>query len=97
MSSYYGNPSGGLAILFIGLIVFLFGVAVAGYGLAPSESRPAEVGSSMQTESETRAAPPISKEIIRERETIREIVKIRCGHCGKLYDERENRCPHCGA
>jgi hypothetical protein len=31
-----------------------------------------------------------------EREIIREIVKIRCPYCGNLYDETEDKCPHCG-
>jgi hypothetical protein len=34
--------------------------------------------------------------IIREKETIREIVKIRCQFCGNLYNETIDRCPHCG-
>jgi predicted site-specific integrase-resolvase len=38
-----------------------------------------------------RAAPS------REKEIVREIVKIRCRYCGKLYGERLDRCPHCGA
>jgi len=37
--------------------------------------------------------PPVT----REREIIKEIVKIRCRYCGKLYDQRLDRCPHCGA
>ncbi len=37
--------------------------------------------------------PPVT----REREIIKEIVKIRCRYCGKLYDERLDGCPHCGA
>lgn len=37
--------------------------------------------------------PPVT----REREIIKEIVKIRCRYCGKLHHERLNRCPHCGA
>jgi rubrerythrin len=40
---------------------------------------------------------PVTKEIYREREIIREIVKIRCRNCGTLFEERLNRCPHCGA
>ena len=32
-------------------------------------------------------------EVIREKE-IR--VKIRCSHCGSLYDETLDECPHCG-
>lgn len=27
----------------------------------------------------------------------REIVKIRCPYCGKLYDEHLDTCPYCGA
>jgi len=34
--------------------------------------------------------------VIKERETIREIVKIRCQYCGNLYDEKDDKCPHCG-
>jgi hypothetical protein len=33
------------------------------------------------------------KEVIREKEVI---VKIRCSHCGDLYDETLDKCPHCG-
>lgn len=36
-------------------------------------------------------------QVSREREIIKEIVKIRCSYCGKLYDERLDKCPHCGA
>jgi len=31
-----------------------------------------------------------------EREIIHEIVKVRCPYCGNLYDETEDKCPHCG-
>lgn len=34
--------------------------------------------------------------VIREKEIIREIVKIRCPYCGNLYDEKLDKCPHCG-
>lgn len=27
---------------------------------------------------------------------IKEIVKIRCPYCGALYDEVNDKCPHCG-
>ena len=33
---------------------------------------------------------------VREREIVREIVKIRCSYCGNLYDEKYDKCPHCG-
>ena len=34
--------------------------------------------------------------VVKEREIIREIVKIRCSYCGNLYDETLDKCPHCG-
>jgi len=34
--------------------------------------------------------------IVKEREIIREIVKIRCPYCNNLYEEKYDRCPHCG-
>jgi DNA-directed RNA polymerase subunit RPC12/RpoP len=34
--------------------------------------------------------------VVKEREIIREIVKIRCPYCRGLYDEAEEKCPHCG-
>ncbi len=37
------------------------------------------------------------KEVIREKEILREVVKIRCRHCGELFEERSSHCPHCGA
>jgi Zn finger protein HypA/HybF involved in hydrogenase expression len=42
------------------------------------------------------AQSPQVKEVYRE--TVREVVvKIRCQHCGMLFEERLNRCPHCGS
>ena len=38
------------------------------------------------------ANPPV----VKEKEIIREIVKIRCPYCGNLYDEKFDKCPHCG-
>jgi len=34
--------------------------------------------------------------VVKEREIIREIVKIRCPYCNNLYDEKYDECPHCG-
>jgi len=34
--------------------------------------------------------------LVKEREIIREIVKIRCPYCNNLYDEKYDKCPHCG-
>ena len=43
--------------------------------------------------------PPQVKEIIKEREVIHRetIVKIRCGHCHRLFEEEKGSCPYCGA
>ena len=53
-----------------------------------------------QAEAPQQAAvqPQVTKEIIREKEVIqREIVKVRCRHCKRLYDEVGDYCPYCGA
>jgi DNA-directed RNA polymerase subunit RPC12/RpoP len=34
--------------------------------------------------------------VVKEKEIIREVVKIRCQYCGNLYDEVLDECPHCG-
>lgn len=34
--------------------------------------------------------------IVKEKEIVREIVKIRCSYCDNLYDEKLDKCPHCG-
>ncbi len=34
--------------------------------------------------------------VVKEKEIIREIVKIRCPYCNNLYDEKHDKCPHCG-
>lgn len=43
------------------------------------------------------AQPQVIREVIKEKETIREIVKIRCRHCGELFEEKKTRCPYCNA
>jgi len=34
--------------------------------------------------------------VMKEREVIREVVKVRCRYCGRLYEERLDSCPYCG-
>jgi flagellar basal body-associated protein FliL len=34
--------------------------------------------------------------MVKEKEIIREVVKIRCSYCGNLYDENQDKCPYCG-
>lgn len=35
--------------------------------------------------------------IFREKEIIREVVKIRCPHCRTVYDDKLETCPNCGS
>ena len=52
-------------------------------------------GKPVDIEVEDSAEHPIIIE--KEREVIREIVKVKCGYCGKLRDQSDTKCPHCGA
>ncbi|MFQ6073034.1 MAG: zinc ribbon domain-containing protein [Methanosarcinales archaeon] len=36
------------------------------------------------------------KEIIREKEIIKEVVMVRCSSCGRLMSQTANFCPYCG-
>jgi len=47
--------------------------------------------------SEEQVTQTAAREVYKEQVITREIVKIRCRHCGKLYEERLDTCPHCGA
>jgi hypothetical protein len=40
---------------------------------------------------------PENPQVVREKEIIREIVKVRCAYCGTLYDQTLDKCPNCGA
>lgn len=68
-----------------------------------SRAQPVTSGYSFASESEEKteveapAQPQVVREIIKEKETIRELVKIRCAHCRTLYEENLGRCPNCGA
>ena len=46
-----------------------------------------------------RTLPEPAKEplIYKEKEVVKEIVKLRCRYCGGLYVETLDKCPHCGA
>jgi len=46
-----------------------------------------------QTASEAQPVQPVA----REKEIIREVIKIRCPYCSSLYDENQTKCPNCGA
>jgi hypothetical protein len=63
-------------------------------GLTKYESRNGEVrwGTPEQV-AEWARADRASVEVILQKE----VVKIRCPYCGKLYDEHLSTCPHCGA
>ena len=36
-------------------------------------------------------------QVVREKEIIREVVKILCSYCASLYDENLDKCPNCRA
>jgi hypothetical protein len=41
-------------------------------------------------------SPYGNQQPVKEREIIREVVKIGCPYCGNLYDETLDKCSHCG-
>ena len=45
---------------------------------------------------EGRAELEEKRRVVKEREIIREIVKVRCPFCHNLYNESYDKCPHCG-
>ncbi|MEM2975401.1 MAG: zinc ribbon domain-containing protein [Candidatus Bathyarchaeia archaeon] len=46
---------------------------------------------------EKHTKPPVPKVEVKEKETIREVVMIRCDYCGALMPETTTYCPNCGA
>jgi len=40
---------------------------------------------------------PQQPAVYKEKEIIKEIVKVRCPYCGALVEQGVSRCPHCGA
>ncbi len=48
-----------------------------------------------KTQTQSPQGPP-QQAVVREKEIIREIVKMKCRYCGNLYDQKENQCPKCG-
>jgi len=88
----------GLFALAWGLFLLVLGFfAKAPQSAETHEVRPA--GSrTLEPPAAQQVGQPVAKEVYRERETIiREIVKIRCRNCGTLFEEKMDRCPHCGA
>lgn len=81
----------GLFLVFVGLLVGIAGARAESRRVPPVATR-AEASSVSE-----RAQTPVTREIYKEREIIREIVKIRCRHCGTLFEEKLDHCPHCGA
>jgi hypothetical protein len=75
--------------LFLGMFFVVLGLVVVFIGASMGQN-PREP---------TRSTQPVSKEkIIKEQITRKEgIVKIRCSHCGTLFDETLDKCPNCGA
>ena len=68
-------------VFFLVFIFIIFSVIVSFYRL-------------LRKPAQTHSGEPAA--IAREREIIKEIVKIRCPYCNNLYDEKYDKCPHCG-
>ena len=70
------------AIAFIAIVFFIIYSVIKGLKLQKEMGRNFQQGT--------------TQPVIREKEIIKEIVKIRCPYCNNLYDEKEDKCPHCG-
>jgi len=70
---------------FLFIVVFIFIIVAWIANLARIFRRPSETQSTQE-----------GAAVVKEREIIREIVKIRCPYCNNLYDEKYDKCPHCG-
>ena len=91
-----------LELAYASLLLVLVGVGVGAVAAiragptrvpqTPPQMQPSLVPAGFET-----PIQPTAREIYKEREIIREIVKIRCRNCGTLFEEKGNRCPHCGA
>jgi hypothetical protein len=81
----------GLFLVFVGLAVGIAGARAKSPRVPPIATRADPLSVS------ERAQTPATREIYKEREIIREIVKIRCRHCRTLFEEKLDHCPHCGA
>ena len=85
-------------LLLAGFIFVIVGFAPKKEKEAPREEEELVVVEPGETAPQVQLVPqPVTREIYKEREIIREIVKIRCRNCGTLFEEKLNRCPHCGA
>ena len=76
--------------LFWTFFILIFILAIVSYVISLIRGMKSNRKDQGQTPSETQPT-------IKEREIIREIVKIRCPYCNGLYDETEDKCPNCGA
>ena len=70
------------------MLVFFIVLVIIGFSAAVKFAR------LLKRPHETRL--PEVASVIKEREVIRQIVKIRCPYCSTLYDETYDNCPHCG-
>lgn len=92
----YSKALGALIILFsivgIGSLVGFIGaiLGIIGGALAIQHQYEAVPQASLAPQQ------PITKEVIREKEIIYEIVKVRCPYCNTLYDATYDKCPYCG-
>jgi len=78
------DPFGSFALFQVLFVIMFIGVIIVMIVRVLATRRGEFEGSSTKSE------------VVKEREVIREIVKVRCRYCGRLYEERLDSCPHCG-
>ncbi len=73
--------------------------AIAEYNKAISINPSAKTYADMLEVAKTaiKGAAGDTKEIVHEKEIIKEIVKVPCKYCGTLVENTSERCPNCGA
>ena len=88
----------GIFILFIILIAlyFIFKDAFSSDTKPPKQEYQRLQGSSLPQPTVPQQ-PSAQPQVIKEREIIKEVIKIKCPYCGALVDQGVDRCPNCGA
>ena len=82
-----GGVVWGLVVLVLGIL----GVIIYFMVRTPEESLQEQPTKNIPFDS------PSESQVIKEKEIIKEVVKIKCPYCGALVDQGVDRCPNCGA
>ena len=95
----YSGCCVGIFILFIILIVlyFLFKDAFSSNTKPPLQQYESPSYNTSLPQPTIPQQPSAQPQVIKEREIIKEVIKIKCPYCGALVDQGVDRCPNCGA